>query len=276
MKIMKHVLFLLTFVWLGCSGFQDKTAQYSGAAKTNEIGNTTTDKITTNTGKKRATKVIKKGSIYAKIEDFDVTKEKILNEIKKFDVYIAQETENNYSYEKRSEIIIRIPKEYFDTTITVIVGFCKKIDSKNINLQDVTEEYYDIETRLKNKKSVEQSYRELLEKAKNIGDILSIQEHLRIVREEIEVAEGRLKYLDDRVKYSTLNLTVYERYDAVSSSFGQKMIDAISNGWQAFLLFLVGLTSAWPFLLLIVAVILFIRHLIRKKRKKKQVKEPKS
>ena len=70
---------------------------------------------------------------------------------------------------------------------------------KNVSVQDVTEEYLDIEARLKTKKEVEARYIEILKsKTKTVEDVLKAEEQIRIIREEIEAREGRLNYLKNQ------------------------------------------------------------------------------
>ena len=79
-----------------------------------------------------------------------------------------------------------------------------------IYVKDVTEEYTDVVIRLKNKKEAEKRFLEILKQTKTIKEILDVEEHLREIREEIESKEGRLKFLNDQVSYSTINLSIYQ------------------------------------------------------------------
>jgi len=74
------------------------------------------------------------------------------------------------------------------------------------NAIDVTEEYIDLVARLNNSKAVEARLLALLEKAKTVEDILKVEGQLRIVREEIERLTAKLRYLENRIEYSTITV----------------------------------------------------------------------
>jgi len=113
----------------------------------------------------------------------------------------------------------------------------------------------------------------ILKRANTIKDILAVENQLRIIREEIEATEGRLRYLDNRTSYSTINLTFYERTGRIIRSrtgFFSKLSKAFRMGWQGLLMFIVGLGYIWPILLVIIALIIIIRLIsIRNRRRNK-------
>ena len=74
-----------------------------------------------------------------------------------------------------------------------------------IDSQDVTEEYIDITARLKTKKELEARYLELLKKANKVEEIVSIEKEIGNLRSDIESIEGRLRYINNAVAYSTLD-----------------------------------------------------------------------
>src|SRR5699024_6000993 len=82
----------------------------------------------------------------------------------------------------------------------------KEIPSQNISGQDVTEEYVDLESRLKAKKAVEKRLLHLMEEAKSTKDLLQVSERLAQVQEEIEQLKGRMNYLDHRTVYATVTI----------------------------------------------------------------------
>ena len=95
--------------------------------------------------------------------------------------------------------MIRVPADRFDELLLIIEPLASKIESKNINTQDVTEEFIDVETRLKTKKELETRYLEILKQAKTVTDIISIESQIATVRSEIESMEGRINYLKNQV-----------------------------------------------------------------------------
>ena len=82
--------------------------------------------------------------------------------------------------------MIRIPSDAFESFIEALVQIEAEIEYQNISSKDVSEEFIDLETRLKNKHSYLLRYRELLGEAKNVQDILEVEEKIRLITEEIE------------------------------------------------------------------------------------------
>ncbi|MCH8331089.1 MAG: DUF4349 domain-containing protein, partial [Bacteroidetes bacterium] len=126
--------------------------------------------------------------------------------------------------------------------------------------------------RLKNKKAVEQRYVELLRSnAEDLEQIFLAEEKIRMLREEIEAKEGRLRYLNDRVGLSSINLTLYEEpiyiteikpleeIKSYESGFIQDWGGAFISGWNLVLVLVLGLTHLWPLLLLGMAGFLIVR-----------------
>jgi hypothetical protein len=124
---------------------------------------------------------------------------------------------------------------------------------------------------LKNKKSLEERYRDLLIKAETVKDILEIERNINQVRTEIEQLEGQFRYLSQQISYSTLHVNFYEllpyQYNEHNRpGFGARLLSGLNSGWQGFLSFIVGLFSIWPFVLLGIGGIVLVRRW-RKKRK---------
>ncbi|MET3037044.1 DUF4349 domain-containing protein [Chryseobacterium sp. NRRL B-14859] len=216
-------------------------------------------------------KIIKNGDM--RIQVSDIKKSQILiNEIlKSNNAYIQKEEFQNSDINENLELTIRVPHKNFDTLINSFSNGIGSVLSKNISSDDVTEEYTDVSIKLANKKIYLEKYRDMLKSAATTKDMLEIQEKIRALEDEIDVAEGRLRFIDDRVKYSTLNLSLYKekiRSSATSKiGFGSRFIDSITEGWNSFVSFLLGLISLWPFFLLIPVIVFLWR---KWKRRKKQ------
>ena len=213
-------------------------------------------------------KIIRDGRITFETTNVKLTNALIKKAVKEFNAYIA--SENEYSYNDRIEhqLVLRVPAENFDILLTKISGSVEKLESKNIELKDVTEQYIDLETRIKTKKELETRYTALLKKAKTVKEILAIEEQIGKLREEIESVEGRLKLLKDRTAFSTLTITYYQ--DTKSPfGFSAKFVKAINNGWDNLLWFIIGIIHIWPFVLIVAAAIYFAFKLDKRRKIKK-------
>jgi len=213
-------------------------------------------------------KLIKTGNIVFETGEIEKTKLKIANAANNSKAYISNE--QSYSdFDKINNIlVIRVPSQNFDKLLSEICAGVEKTDSKNIDVNDVTEEYLDIQARLKTKKELEQRYLDLLNKANKVSEILDIEREAGNLRADIESIEGRLKYLADRVDYSTLNVTYYKKIDH-RTEFSQKFINGFYNGIKAVIWLFVGLVNIWPFIVIVILTLFIIRWFRRKKKNSK-------
>ncbi|TAG53634.1 MAG: DUF4349 domain-containing protein [Cytophagales bacterium] len=213
-------------------------------------------------------KIIKTASVRFQVEDFKKSAEKLKRIAKDFGGINTSYNENNNGYNIEASFIVRITNSKFDTLLNALQTESIYLNYKNINAEDVTEEFIDIESRLKNKKAVEQKYLEILKKASRIDDILAVENQIRIIREEIEAKEGRLKYLKDRIAYSTINLTFYqnlENYQAPDISFWSKIKSSFSDGWSSIQNLGLWIVSIWPFVILVIIIFYFVKKKWKKK-----------
>ncbi|MTI33095.1 DUF4349 domain-containing protein [Xanthovirga aplysinae] len=219
-------------------------------------------------------KVIKTGGIHFQSENIEEDYKKIRELLPQYNSYIENENQSKSSQRINYNLTIRVPASVYDSLYSSLSTLPFRLDSKYSNIEDVTERYYDLKTRIKNKKELEKRYLELLKKASSIKDILEIEKNLNQVRIDIERLEGQFRYLSKQVNFSTINLSFYEIlpyvYDSAKrKGFGARILSALDKGWQGFLSFLITLTTLWPFVILFIGGIYLIRKLgVRWKRKK--------
>lgn len=214
-------------------------------------------------------KLIKNGELGFQTNNLSETRKKIEAALKVNGGYIAKENSYDYSNNPTDELIVRIPAKDFDKFLNQVLDGVEKIDYKRVDIEDVTEQFVDLEARLKSRRQLEMKYEELMVKASNMDDILKIQKEKELIREEIESAEGRLKYLSNQVGYSTLKITYYE-HKASGFNFGGKMGNALKDGSTGFLWFLIIMVQLWPLWLMGGLVWWFILLLIKRSKRKKQ------
>lgn len=211
-------------------------------------------------------KIIKEGWMRIEVEDYTNDLQSIKKVISRYEGYISNEYESSSDYSLNNSLTIRVPSTLFDSLVENIASIAHKVTSKNITLKDVTEEFIDIEIRLKTKREVEDRYLDILKKASTIKDILLVEEQLRIIREEIESKEGRLKYLQNQLSFSTLNLDIYQDLSFQPGfRFFRKIGNGLHGGWKGLMSVIVGLVYLWPLLLIGTVAAVF---LIRRKRKR--------
>lgn len=208
-------------------------------------------------------KLIKNGTISFSTNDISKTRKEIENVCREFNAYVSSDEQQKFDKRIQYEQVIRIPAGRFDAFVKVIENMGEHVEYRNITTQDVTEEFIDIGARLKTKKELEARYHQLLVKAAKVEDILSIEEHIAKVRTEIESMAGRLNFLTNQVGYSTLTLT-YHQVVASDFGFGTQLVSSFITGWNGLLVFLVGIVTAWPFILILGAGIWLISRWLKR------------
>jgi hypothetical protein len=104
---------------------------------------------------------------------------------------------------------VRVPATQFDSSMTQLSSL-GKVMSKNVTAEDVTEEYVDTESTLRNLNRTETRLLEHLGRTGKLSDTLLVEKELTRVRAEIEQREGRLRFLSHRVSFSTMDVTLQE------------------------------------------------------------------
>ncbi|CAD5250586.1 MULTISPECIES: DUF4349 domain-containing protein [unclassified Imperialibacter] len=209
-------------------------------------------------------KLIREGHMRFKTESTGKTRVFLDSIVASYGGYVFNE--NMYKNEGTVEqsVAVRIPDEKFDAFMGSISSYAGKLESKNVNSIDVTEEYMDVETRLKTKKELEARYLDLLKQAKTVTDMVAIEAQLGQVRSEIESMQGRMNYLQSRVKFATLWINFYQT-DVEGFGFWDKIGGGWGAGWTKFLSFMVWTVELWPFVLIILTIVIILR--IRRRRR---------
>ena len=248
------------------SSSQDKTPPPSMEVAKNEVpGEVISPKKTDTISKK----IIKNGDMEIAVSNLLEAKKKVSEIIKNNKAYLQSETFRNSDTSENINLVIRVPHQNFDAIINSFSDGIGSVEAKTVKAEDVTEEYTDVSIKLENKRIYLEKYREMLKNAASTKDILEIQENIRALEDEIDVAEGRLRFIDDRVNYSTLELLLFKekaRSSATSKiGFGSRFGDSIAEGWNSFVSFLLGLISFWPFFIIIPLLIFAWKKWRRKK-----------
>jgi uncharacterized protein DUF4349 len=162
-------------------------------------------------------KIIRTGHINYHVDTLENIETAVEASVKTHGGYIASsQFDNNYG-----QMTIKVPADQFDSFVKTALGFGKVIQ-KNVNSQDVTEEYMDVELRLKNKRALQDRIRSYLAKTYKIDDLIRIERELARITIEIDQMSGRLKYLDRQVSYSTLTL-----------NFSLPYVKTLSHSWPS-------------------------------------------
>ena len=266
---MMHALKVLSFVFLSilaaCTNNpeQPEAAVQMDAAQEAAANPQEPDPIDVNQITDR--KIIKEGNVRFETSSAEETRQLIAETVAETNAYLSGEQVNDYGERKEHQVTVRMPAEKFDYFLEKISASADNLESKNVSAKDVTEEYVDIEARIKTKKELEARYAQLLQRAAKVSEILEIEKQMGDLRGEIESIEGRLRYLKSQVAFSTLTIVYYEK-GVVSFGFFTKLSDALANGWTYLQAFVIALVSLWPFFVLGAVGYVLLRRFRKRKK----------
>ena len=134
---------------------------------------------------------------------------------------------------KNGSIAIRVPAASFSRALAD-AGKLGEVRNQQIQTQDVTEEYVDLEARIANSEAHVRALLALLAKAKTVDEILQVQQVLTGAQQQLEELKGRQRYLDEHTSFSTLALNIYETGTVITTTdtewgFVGALKDAVRN-----------------------------------------------
>ncbi|PHR73292.1 MAG: hypothetical protein COA67_03620 [Lutibacter sp.] len=250
-------------MFLGCNGNSDyNDSGESARASEKTVFMTDQIEVFESPQLQEDSKIIKESNLRFETASIENTHQTIVNLLEKHKGFIQRDqTSKNYNTIEK-DLTIRIPTDGFQPTLDGIAQDVKAFDRKEISQRDVTEEFIDLEARLKAKRKLETRYLELLKKAKNVKEMLEIEREVAKIREEIEAKQGRLKYLQNKVSLSTINVSFYETVafeKAQSQTYFSRVIKALKGGFTGIGEFIIGILYLWPFILIGVIFFIYIR-----------------
>ena len=223
-------------------------------------------------------KIIYTADVELVVEEFNSIPSKVEKLVEDFEGYVAGSTVTGSPGRPRSgQWTIRVPVQRYGKFLAAVqkLGEVHRVSSDS---KDVSEEYYDLEARIGNKKKQETRLLELLADATGkLEEVLSVERELARVREEIERMEGRVRVLNDLTSLTTIELRINEIKDYVpeeAPTYATRVRRAFEGSIDSLVSTAAGLSIAvivalpWLGVLLIPAIvmILLVRRLRRRRR----------
>ena len=149
--------------------------------------------------------------------------------------YVANTTvQTGHSQLRSATLEVKIPADRFDDGLGGLAGL-GKVESVNVNAEDVGEEFTDVTARMGNARRLESRLIDLLAtRTGKLKDVLDVEQQLARVREEIERYEGRLRYLHAHAVLSTLTIYVHEPLPVVGRAGSSVIGEAFKQAWRNF------------------------------------------
>jgi len=149
---------------------------------------------------------------------------------------------------------LRIPAESYEDALARLRQL-GKVEALEESGQDVSQEFVDLNARIRQLRAVEAQLLELLQQADDVPAALAVQNQLSQVQLDLEQARGRLQYLDNRVSYATISLAMHEAGAVAPKGGGFSIVDAWATAGSAFLTVVgwifIGIAVAAPVLVLL-------------------------
>ncbi|MFW6287752.1 MAG: DUF4349 domain-containing protein [bacterium] len=215
-------------------------------------------------------RIIKRANLTIETNRIEEINNRVMPLIEKYNGYIS-DSRNwvNYDKQKFSWYQLRIPAEFFNPVLDEITSESfGDVVSRSMSGQDVTEEYMDLDIRINNLQAQEERYRELLDKAVEVSEILKIENELNRVRTEIERLQGRINYLENQINYSTITVEFRQPQPISSGTPGivQALKNALNTMVKQFYRIITLIGTLIPYILiLLLAYIIYKRYRTRKR-----------
>ena len=228
-------------------------------------------------------KVIYQAEVELEVKDFYKAQKELETKAKDLGGYIVESSASEYDRQLSGTMTFRIPEDRFQSFIDAAESGATKMVDRHVTGRDVTEEYVDVESRLRSKKAVETRLMAFMEEAEKTEDLLKISGELDAVQEEIEQLTGRLKYLQNQTAYATVTIyltegvKVFEQddlntWEKVEKQFARN-INFLMSFLSGMIVSLLGNLPALIFLGLLAAVLLMVYRKIRAKKRSTERKD---
>jgi hypothetical protein len=229
---------------------------------------------------KQGRKITYKATVSLDINNYAKARTQLEKLVSKSQGYLVDSEERQNSDDERTgEFTYRVPQAQFQPFINSLKAISSHEPEISIEGNDVTEEMVDLDARLKAKKATEARLLALMSKATDPNALLEISGQLDTTQTEIEQIQGRIQYLNHRIDFSEVKVTLKQEFSAPdNASMVEKMKEAfidsslgVLDAGKNVLIFLVG---SIPVLLVLAIIVTPIYLWIRKRRRaKKQSKQ---
>jgi len=188
--------------------------------------------------------VIKTGILNMVVKDIKGSVEKITQYTQEKRGWVVSSSVTEREQIPSGTIMIRIPAEIFNEAIAYFRGLAEKVTHESTRGQDVTEEYTDLQSQLRNLEATETQLLKIMERSGTISEVLSVQKELTNVREKIERTKGKTQYLERSVAMATItvNLALSEELLPIPPAEKWRPVYVLKRAWRSTLSTLRGIS----------------------------------
>ena len=203
-------------------------------------------------------------SAVLQVEDVWKSIDTITEQVKVAGGYVIESQQNSAGNSASGWVTAKIPAARLDSFKASFSSWGKVLD-QHLTSNDITNQYYDAQTRLAAWETEQQRYLEILKQAKTVNDIIMVENSLANIRQQIEQLKGQLKLWTNQVDYSTVQLQLQTKpspdvqidnpWQPVSwlktwNATKNAVLKTLSSTWNAVNYLFIGIGYAFPYLIL--------------------------
>ena len=229
-------------------------------------------------GAAKTEKIIRSASFTVKTTNYDEDLQRIQDLVSQLGgrvEYLSSSGDASSGQSRSASLTLRVPASRLDEFLNGAQDI-GNITSMNQQMEDVSDSYYDVQTRLKTQQEKLARLQAMMAQAEDVSDLIEIESAIADAQYYIDRYTGQLKSYDSKVDYSTVTVSVRETKvtEMKEVTLGERILSGLSDSLEAGLEFLedmaVFLVSALPWLVLCGVVILFVRVILKKRKNRKE------
>lgn len=237
-----------------------------GAGETGTISSESTSRL-----------VIKTGTINMVVKDIAGSAKNIIKYAEDKGGWVVTSSVSEREKLPSGYITVRVPAEFFEEAVAYFRGLAVKVTFESTGGEDVTEEYVDLQSRLRNLEASEAQLLKIMERAGKISEVLEVQRELTNVRSQIEQTKGRIQYLERSAQMAsiTINLALSEELLPIPPGEKWRPKYVLLRSWKSVLVFWRGFSYflinivVWAQVWVPLVIIIWLVRRFWKKRKLK-------
>ena len=171
-------------------------------------------------------KLIRTGNVSLEVQTITDAEDKIAQWAASLGGYVT----NANTWQYGAGFTVRVPSSRFDEAMAQTGNF-GRITNRSVSSQDVSDNYYDMKSRLETKYILRDKLQSYLSDAKDIKDLLEVERQLNEVIEDIESTESRFKRLSGQIDYSTIYINMSFEH---GKDEGGIILPDVKNSWNEF------------------------------------------
>ena len=223
-------------------------------------------------------KIIRNAVLGVETKAFDEFHTAVLQKVAALQGYVESSDRGAFGSMRYENLVLRIPADSLDAFLESVASI-GTVTSQETSVQDVTDRYVDVKSRLAALETEQETLLALLAKAQKLSDILEIQDRLTEVRGTLESYKAQLQALDSQIDYSTVTMTVNEvdrvtppEQEGFFSEVRQNLSENLYAIGQGLRSFAVWFLSSLPYIalwLVAIGAVVLVAVLVHRRRRRK-------